>query len=145
MINSHLLYQLSYRGMRRMLLIEKDKSSFAQHFGGLIRMTGRTLRLPGQFQPGPRGGWQVGAGAPGQGDVPVGVGFVQGDQGDASVLVLVGQHARQEGDAESGGHQVDDEVDLPAAGGYLRHDAFALARFEDLGVQGKAGFEQDKG
>ena len=28
MINSHLLYQLSYRGMRRMLLIEKEKSSF---------------------------------------------------------------------------------------------------------------------
>ncbi len=27
MINSHLLYQLSYRGMRRMLLIEKEKSS----------------------------------------------------------------------------------------------------------------------
>ena len=26
MINSHLLYQLSYRGMRRILLIEKDKS-----------------------------------------------------------------------------------------------------------------------
>lgn len=26
-INSHLLYQLSYRGMRRMLLIKKDKSS----------------------------------------------------------------------------------------------------------------------
>ncbi len=27
MINSHLLYQLSYRGMRRMLLIKKKKSS----------------------------------------------------------------------------------------------------------------------
>ncbi len=27
MINSHLLYQLSYRGIRRMLLIKKDKSS----------------------------------------------------------------------------------------------------------------------
>ena len=27
MIYSHLLYQLSYRGMRRMLLIEKEKSS----------------------------------------------------------------------------------------------------------------------
>ena len=27
MINSHLLYQLSYRGIRRMLLIEKEKSS----------------------------------------------------------------------------------------------------------------------
>ncbi len=27
MINSHLLYQLSYRGMRRILLIEKDKST----------------------------------------------------------------------------------------------------------------------
>jgi hypothetical protein len=26
-INSHLLYQLSYRGMWRMLLIEKEKSS----------------------------------------------------------------------------------------------------------------------
>ena len=31
MINSHLLYQLSYRGMRRMLLIEKEKSSFLWH------------------------------------------------------------------------------------------------------------------
>lgn len=27
-INSHLLYQLSYRGMTRMLLIGKEKSSF---------------------------------------------------------------------------------------------------------------------
>ncbi len=27
MINSHLLYQLSYRGMRRMLLIKKKKST----------------------------------------------------------------------------------------------------------------------
>ena len=27
MINSHLLYQLSYRGIRRMLLIKKKKSS----------------------------------------------------------------------------------------------------------------------
>ncbi len=40
MINSHLLYQLSYRGIRRMLLIEKEKSSLACGFGGLIRMTG---------------------------------------------------------------------------------------------------------
>jgi hypothetical protein len=32
MINSHLLYQLSYRGMRRMLLIEKEKSSFLWYF-----------------------------------------------------------------------------------------------------------------
>ncbi len=40
MINSHLLYQLSYRGMRRMLLIEKDKSSFPWHFGGFNRMAG---------------------------------------------------------------------------------------------------------
>ncbi len=32
MINSHLLYQLSYRGMRRMLLIKKDKSSTLRHF-----------------------------------------------------------------------------------------------------------------
>ncbi len=31
MINSHLLYQLSYRGMRRMLLIKKDKSSLLRH------------------------------------------------------------------------------------------------------------------
>jgi hypothetical protein len=28
-INSHLLYQLSYRGMASMLLIEKAKSSFS--------------------------------------------------------------------------------------------------------------------
>ena len=32
MINSHLLYQLSYRGMRRMLLIKKDKSSLLRYF-----------------------------------------------------------------------------------------------------------------
>ena len=31
MINSHVLYQLSYRGMRRMLLIKKKKSSFSKH------------------------------------------------------------------------------------------------------------------
>ncbi len=31
MINSHLLYQLSYRGMRRMLLIKKNKSSFVSN------------------------------------------------------------------------------------------------------------------
>ncbi len=32
MINSHLLYQLSYRGMRRILLIEKDKSIILYDF-----------------------------------------------------------------------------------------------------------------
>ena len=32
MINSHLLYQLSYRGMRRMLLIKKKKSSAIRNF-----------------------------------------------------------------------------------------------------------------
>ena len=31
MINSHLLYQLSYRGIHRMLLIKKDKSSTTWH------------------------------------------------------------------------------------------------------------------
>ena len=31
MINSHLLYQLSYRGIRRMLLIKKKKSSTAKN------------------------------------------------------------------------------------------------------------------
>ena len=31
MINSHLLYQLSYRGMRRMLLIKKNKSSIVSN------------------------------------------------------------------------------------------------------------------
>ncbi len=40
MINSHLLYQLSYRGMRRMLLIEKEKSSFLWHSLRLNRMAG---------------------------------------------------------------------------------------------------------
>ena len=40
MINSHLLYQLSYRGMRRMLLIKKGKSSFLWRFGRLNRMAG---------------------------------------------------------------------------------------------------------
>ena len=40
MINSHLLYQLSYRGMRRMLLIKKKKSSLTWDFCGLMRMTG---------------------------------------------------------------------------------------------------------
>ncbi len=39
MINSHLLYQLSYRGMRRMLLIKKKKSSFALHSFQLTAMT----------------------------------------------------------------------------------------------------------
>ena len=84
-------------------------------------MSGQKCLLFGQIQPGPCCWWQVGAGAPGQGDVPVGVGFVQGDQGDAGVLVLVREHAWQEGDAQPCRHQVDDEVDLPAAGGYLRH------------------------
>ena len=40
MINSHLLYQLSYRGMRRMLLIEKEKSSFLWCAARLNRMAG---------------------------------------------------------------------------------------------------------
>ena len=40
MINSHLLYQLSYRGMRRMLLIEKEKSSFLWCAACLNRMVG---------------------------------------------------------------------------------------------------------
>ncbi len=33
-INSHLLYQLSYRGMRRILLIGKEKSSARSDFVG---------------------------------------------------------------------------------------------------------------
>ncbi len=40
MINSHLLYQLSYRGMRRMLLIKKEKSSLAWHSVALNRIAG---------------------------------------------------------------------------------------------------------
>lgn len=40
MINSHLLYQLSYRGMRRMLLIKKEKSSVAWHSVALNRIAG---------------------------------------------------------------------------------------------------------
>ena len=40
MINSHLLYQLSYRGMRRMLLIKKEKSSLAWHSMALNRIAG---------------------------------------------------------------------------------------------------------
>ena len=39
MINSHLLYQLSYRGMRRMLLIKKKKSSSPWHSPQLTAMT----------------------------------------------------------------------------------------------------------
>jgi len=70
--------------------------------------------------------------------------FVQGDQGDAGVLVLVREHARQEGRAEAGGYQVDDKVDLAAARCHTRLHAFALARGEDFGVEGEAGFEQDK-
>ena len=35
MINSHLLYQLSYRGMRRILLIQKGKSSVSRVFFAL--------------------------------------------------------------------------------------------------------------
>ena len=40
MINSHLLYQLSYRGMRRMLLIEKEKSSILWPWPRLNRRVG---------------------------------------------------------------------------------------------------------
>ena len=76
--------------------------------------------------------------------MPVGVGFVQGDQGDAGVLVLVGQHPRQESDAQAGGDQIDDKVDLPAAGGDAWGHAFAFAGGEDLGVQREAGLEQDE-
>ena len=36
MINSHLLYQLSYRGMRRMLLIKKKKSSVLRNFPQIV-------------------------------------------------------------------------------------------------------------
>ncbi len=36
-INSHLLYQLSYRGMRRMLLIKKDKSSMDCSIDAFLR------------------------------------------------------------------------------------------------------------
>ncbi len=36
MINSHLLYQLSYRGMRRMLLIKKKKSSVLRYFPQIV-------------------------------------------------------------------------------------------------------------
>ncbi len=39
MINSHLLYQLSYRGMRRMLLIKKKKSSIEEHFDEFLQIT----------------------------------------------------------------------------------------------------------
>ena len=86
----------------------------------------------------------MGAGAPGQGDVPIGVGLVQGDQGDAGVLVFVRQHPGQEGDAQPGGDQVDDKVYLPTASGDFRCHAFTFAGAEDLGVEGKAGFEQDE-
>ncbi len=38
MINSHLLYQLSYRGMRRMLLIKKKKSSTEVHWDEFLQI-----------------------------------------------------------------------------------------------------------
>ncbi len=38
MINSHLLYQLSYRGMRRMLLIKKKKSSALRNFPQIVAL-----------------------------------------------------------------------------------------------------------
>lgn len=60
------------------------------------------------------------------------------------MLVFVRQHPRQEGDAQAGGDQVDDKVDLPATGGDFRGHAFALTRAENLGVEGETGFEQDE-
>ncbi len=57
MINSHLLYQLSYRGMRRMLLIEKEKSSIDWQARGLITRPARQRLFCGQVQPGAGGRW----------------------------------------------------------------------------------------
>lgn len=39
-INSHLLYQLSYRGMASMLLIQKEKSSLCRQFDVFIGSEG---------------------------------------------------------------------------------------------------------
>ena len=71
--------------------------------------------------------------------------LVQGDQGDAGMLVFVRQHPRQEGNAQPCGDQVDDKVYLPAAGGDFGGHAFAFTGAEDLGIEGKAGLEQDEG
>jgi hypothetical protein len=100
--------------MRRMLLIKRRSQAFSSirdesspcslEYDGSLASSSQARAAGGRC-----------AGAPGQGDVPVGVGFVQGDQGNAGVLMFVRQHARQEGDAQAGGDQVDDKVDLPAA------------------------------
>ncbi|CAI8818478.1 hypothetical protein EMIT0P12_20511 [Pseudomonas sp. IT-P12] len=59
-INSHLLYQLSYRGMACMLLIQKEKSSAPWQFerligtgGGLSSIDGYQKRIAGlPWRPG---------------------------------------------------------------------------------------------
>ena len=48
-INSHLLYQLSYRGMARILLIQKEKSSIEQQLEKIIG-TGGGLAAIGGYQ-----------------------------------------------------------------------------------------------
>ena len=53
MINSHLLYQLSYRGMRRILLIEKDKSIDLCDFQQDMRGSFGTFYLVFEFSDSP--------------------------------------------------------------------------------------------
>jgi len=134
--------------MRRMLLIKKKKSSTAMHFrqkpAQRVPSPHRAGHFFGQVQPCAGGGWQVGTGTPSQGDVPIGVRLVQGDQGNPGVLMLECEHARQKGDTQSCRDQVDDKVDLPATRRYPWRHTFELAGGEDFGVQGEAGFEQDE-
>lgn len=61
-INSHLLYQLSYRGMAPMLLIQKEKSSVRWQLGQFVG-TGGGLSAMGGYQIRSRGlPWPPGSG-----------------------------------------------------------------------------------
>jgi hypothetical protein len=61
-INSHLLYQLSYRGMACMLLIQKEKSSTCEQVEGFIGTDGG-LSVNGGYQNRTRGlPWPPGSG-----------------------------------------------------------------------------------
>ena len=55
------------------------------------------------------------------------------------------QRRRHQRAAQAGGGHRHQKIPLPAAGGDARGDAFAFAGGEDLGIEGKAGLEQDEG
>ena len=77
--------------------------------------------------------------------MPVSLGLIQRNQRNAGMQVLVGQHARQEGNTQARADQVDDKVDLGAAHGNFRRDAPTLAGGKNDAVQGKPGLEQYEG